>query len=567
MAPHGQAAAGEAVAVCGGGVEGEGEGLFGGGIAEVVGDGGPEYILVIEVRAYGEVFGGAVGIAAAGVDEGGRAAQREPSVPDTAVEVGTAAQAAAVARPLPPRHVLSDERQVVDWAPHPRGGDTVIPPLGPCGHLVTEDPSVGMADEDIVPRLGETVETLREHHGVVSGDAVARAEPLLTHTHYLGLGRKGRVWRHVETLGGDEGHVVGRELPHVVGDGAALPVGGEGSVDGYEYADFHHWGRWRASAVDTVAGGICCVLAAIVAVKLLLFLFEYVAQLVDHIFGQQDPRGAAQGIACNVLHSVSESALEETPLLPHEAYEIALADAFVSVDLALWHRHGEHGQAVAPLAVQAFHRADPLARIPACGEVLDEDLVADVVAVAARHGKRKVYVVPVEPREGLLVEEGLAPDLAPHEQTHAVECHHGREIDAVGVFVDGVVAAAHILHIVCSQVAAAVVPAGEVLELEDAAGEAYDAAVGLGEFGGYDLPPPFGLELDILMHETQHIVSGGCGAAVEDLAEAVAIDAVVVGDELVRAAARGGNILLESSGGSRIDRAADNGEHLSCFGF
>ena len=81
MAPHGQAAAGEAVAVCGGGVEGEGEALFGGGIAEVVGDGGPEYILVIEVRAYGEVFGGAVGIAAAGVDEGGRAAQREPPFP------------------------------------------------------------------------------------------------------------------------------------------------------------------------------------------------------------------------------------------------------------------------------------------------------------------------------------------------------------------------------------------------------------------------------------------------------------------------------------------------------
>ena len=138
---------------------------------------------------------------------------------------------------------------------------------------------------------------------------------------------------------------------------------------------------------------------------------------------------------------------------------------------------------------------------------------------------------------------------------------------AVGVPVYGVVSAAHVLDIVCAQVAAAVVPAGEAFEFEDAAGEAYDAAVGLGEFGGYDLPPPFGLELDILMHETQHIVSGGCGAAVEDLAESVAIDAVVVGDELVWAAARGGNILLESSGGSRIDRAADNGEHLSCFGF
>ena len=181
-------------------------------------------------------------------------------------------------------------------------------------------------------------------------------------------------------------------------------VDDEAEREGYEYADFHHWGRWRASAVDTVAGGIWCVLAAIVAVKLLLFLFEYVAQLVDHIFGQQDPRGAAQGIACNVLHSVSESALEEAPLLPHEAYEIALADAFVSVDLALWQRCGEHGQAVAPLAVQAFHCADPLARISSRGEVLDEDLVADVVVVAARHGKRKVYVVPVETREGLLVE-------------------------------------------------------------------------------------------------------------------------------------------------------------------
>ena len=54
---------------------------------------------------------------------------------------------------------------------------------------------------------------------------------------------------------------------------------------------------------------------------------------------------AAEGVAGYVLYAVAEVAFVETPFLPHEAYEVALADTFVAVDLALRQRCCEDWQA------------------------------------------------------------------------------------------------------------------------------------------------------------------------------------------------------------------------------
>ena len=336
VAPLGLAAAGEAEAVCGGGVEGEGEGLRRVGVAETVGDGGPEYILVVEVRAHGEVFGGAIGIQAARLDEGGGAAQREASVADASVEVGAAFQAAAVARALAPRHVVPDDGQVVHRAAHPGGGDAVVAAGGPLRQLVAEDPGVGVADEDVVPRLAEAVESLREHHGVVSRNAVARAEPLVAHAHDVGRGGKLRVGPHVEALGCDVRHVVCGEHAHVVGYGASFVVGGAGTVDGYQDTYLH---------------------------RPLLFRVEQRPQFVYHILGQQYPRMAGEGVAGDILDAVAEVALLEASFLPQEADEVAFANAFVAFELLRCEGLREEGQTVAPLVVEAFHGLQPLAGV------------------------------------------------------------------------------------------------------------------------------------------------------------------------------------------------------------
>lgn len=145
-----------------------------------------------------------VAVPFAGNPETLHAAQRKTSVSDLPVERLPDHPARPLCTAKPPSQVLLQNRQIIHFAADPGSGHTVVSPAAPVAEFVPENPSVGMADQEIFVIAEQLVESGRKHHPVVSCNPVLAAQPFVRHLPNRQSGELTPDRRTIHTAGNQE---------------------------------------------------------------------------------------------------------------------------------------------------------------------------------------------------------------------------------------------------------------------------------------------------------------------------------------------------------------------------